>query len=118
MKVRCIDKGCCALTNGKAYDVTSEHDSVYYIINDNGDESWYLNSRFEVVPELTREQVEDVARKSIEWYMVNDYEVTGCMSSQSLKTDNFLKHYFNEEPKKMTVSEIAKELGYKVEIVE
>lgn len=57
MKIRCVDDlGSGYLTTGKTYDVVSESDGCYEIINDTGDFMFTrlpgaLHGRFEVVEE-------------------------------------------------------------------
>ena len=64
MKVRCIDDSGMfrrsPITKGKVYPVIDIISECYNIINDNGEEWFYLKSRFEEVEEVEKEKVLEV----------------------------------------------------------
>ncbi len=52
MKVKCIETGGFPLTVGRVYEVLSEEEELYLIMNDSGRSSkLYLKTRFEIVEE-------------------------------------------------------------------
>ena len=49
MKVRCISRSDCSLTNGKIYDVIAIEEGWYRIVDDTEDDYLFSPDEFEVV---------------------------------------------------------------------
>ena len=55
------------------------------------------------IPELSREQVRDIAEKAFEWYETNDTKEMWRYTKNTIKSANFLDHYFKEEKEEQTL---------------
>jgi hypothetical protein len=60
MKIVCVDNDGGwedFLTLGKTYDVIYNNKYCYNILNDNGDDDWFNNSRFKILTEIRNDKI-------------------------------------------------------------
>lgn len=73
--IKCVNTGICAgsffknvsrwLTEGKVYEVLREEDDLYYVIDDEGDETDCAKARFEVVSEIVGKRADLIVMDEI-----------------------------------------------------